>query len=143
LETTKIFSCSDSSLARSQWKKKNLFLKLHFSLDFFFIIYMFMSSNNYYTSFFLLYISVKSISASFLSLLLLIYHCRKQAVVTIEYLLSYLTTSSSKRERERLTSLLTFITLFVPFTFTAKRIWCLQRGKLVAQLESSFVCHRM
>ena len=102
---------------------------------FFFIIYMFMSSNNYYTSSFLffVYICAKSISASFsLGFFSLIYHCRKQAVVTIEYLLSYLTISPSKRERERErereggrkgpTSLLTFITLFVPFTFTAMRI---------------------
>jgi hypothetical protein len=66
---------------------------------------------------FFLYIYVQSRLARLFSL---IYHCRKQAVVTIEYLLSYLTISSSKGERPP--SLLTFITLFVPFTFTAMRI---------------------
>ena len=51
-------------------------------------------------SFFCIY--AQSRLALLFSLFLLIYHCRKQAVVTIEYLLSYLTT------RERLLHCLSF-----------------------------------
>lgn len=118
-------------LSRSQAhrEKRRWFLKLHFS-----IIEMFMPSNNSRPTALpmCVCISAKSINASFRPFSLsrffsLIYHRRKQAIVTIEYLLS---------------SLLAYTRWFV--WVTAKRCWCLQRGRARrAQLECSFACHRM
>jgi hypothetical protein len=66
---------------------------------------------------FLLYIYVQSrLALLFFSFFFsLIYHCRKQGVVTIEYLLSYLTISSSKRERETTTITTNVYYIVCPF----------------------------
>ena len=105
-----------------------------------------MSSNNYYTSFFFFVYTYTQSRLAHLSLSLvrfsLIYHCRKRAVVTIEYLLSYLTTILQARQRKE-TNITRPMFYYIVCPSTAKRIRCLQREKLVAQLESSFVCHRM
>ena len=128
----KIFPRRDSSWSGSQQKekKKEPIPQATFLIRLFFFVLIvavdvFMSSNNYYTSLLPLYTRAKSISAAFLSLsrFPLIYHCRQRAVVTIEYLLSYLTTSSRARTGRRETSItLALLALFVPFPFTAKRI---------------------
>ena len=83
-------------------------------------------------------------TSSWLTLVSLIYHCRKRASEeqsNIYYHISrHLRAIVTARERER-KRLLHCLSLF---TFTAKRIDDVYREqKLAAQLESSFVCHRM